>query len=362
MKKYIILVAGYDYANSGVDFAYIADKRKNYLLKQNPGWQTDAGCIFIRINTKTGSIERNLSDNRAGWVVEATPYEAIRRSVHYRNNQFVPSENRILSIEDCYAYTARLGTNEPGSVKELSFLGHGWFEGPILVNSFQRQEYITSGSSPLLRDPWDKDGRSKDFFSQNMEEAAWTGFRNAFAPDGYCWVWGCLFPRAYYNILYTVVRSAAYRSKAPGSHTDDQLFPITVSQSFASDHYATDPRFFPSSTSERSFSRSLRDIKLFVKRGILRCYPGRFALDNGIHCRAAYLGVYADYERASGNIRSNETVMIIPRNRETYTIDFSDIIQFYKAYLGLQEDPENRGYGIYTGAQAHTWWNETTGS
>lgn len=361
MKQYVILVAGYDYANSGVDFCNMASNRKNFLLRQNPSWRDDPEVVFVRFDTKSGKIERNLSSDRNSWTLESNNFTPIRRSTHYQNNQFVNSENSVLSIEDCYAYVARIGASEPGTIKECSVLGHGWFDGPILVNSFQRSEYNT-GANSGLRDPWDKDGRAKDFQSSNMDEAEWANFRNAFMSDGYCWIWGCLFPRAYYNTLYYVIRSAAYRSKSLGSHTDTDTFTITVSQDFANSHFTSDPQFFPATTSERTFIRSLRDLKMFVKRGIIRCYPGRFAGDNGITCRAAYLGVYSDYERAGRGISSSETTMIIPRNRTTYGIDFSDIINFYKTYVGCEEEPENRGYAVYTNAQIRNWWTEVYGS
>lgn len=358
MKKYVVLVAGYDYQNSGVDFSNLANRRKNFLLKQNPSWVNDTEMEFIRLDTKSGKIERNNSSNRENWVLESSDFVPLSRRTHYRLNEFIQQETQVLSIEDTYSYIANIGASEAGTLKEFSIIGHGWFEGPILVNSYQRNDYKFNGAHSLDRDPWDKDARAKDFFANNLDVNTWTNFRNAFASDGYCWVWGCLFPRAYYNVLYSVTRSSEYKSKTLGTHTDNDLFQITVSSSFANEHYPTDTKFFPTSTSERTFSRSLGDLKSFVKRGILRCYPGRFVLDNGINCRAAFLGVYSDYERASGGLRSTETVMIIPRNRETYGIDFTNIINFYKHYLAMNEDPDGKGYAIYDNGNIRQFWTD----
>lgn len=358
MKQYIVLVAGYDYQNSGVDFSRMADRRKNYLLKQNPSWASDSEMDFIRLDAKTGKIERNNSSNRGDWIMESTPFIPISRRTHYQQNTFIQQDTQVLSITDCYRYIANIGASEPGTVKEFSILGHGWFDGPILVNSYQRNDFRFDGAHSLDRDPWDKDGRAKDFFANNLDVTTWTNFRNAFASDGFCWVWGCLFPRAFYNILYSITRSRTYTSKTLGMHTDSDSFEISVSSAFANEHYPTDMIFFPSSTTERNFTRTLGDLKAFLKRGILRCYPGRFVLDNGINCRAAFLGVYSDYERARGNIRSTETVMVIPRNRETYGIDFSNIINFYKHYLLLNEDPSGKGYAVYDNGNIRQFWND----
>lgn len=83
MKQYVVLVAGYDYENSGVDFTSLANRRKNYLLKQNPAWVNDSDLEFIRLDTKSGKIERNNSTNRNNWVLEPTTFIPISRSTHY---------------------------------------------------------------------------------------------------------------------------------------------------------------------------------------------------------------------------------------------------------------------------------------
>ena len=143
-----------------------------------------------------------------------------------------------------------------------------------------------------------------------------------------------------------------------GSHVDSDAFTITVSTSFANSYYYLDPVFFPASTSELTFTRTLAEVKNFLKRGLKRCYPGRFAVDTGITCRAAFLGTYSDYERVYPGHSTSHTVMVIPRNTGAYGVDFSRTIDFYKTYLNMQEDPENRGYGIYTNALALQWWND----
>jgi hypothetical protein len=352
MNKYIILVGGYDYSNGGVNFPFIADRRRLQLLRNNPQWQNDAEVIFIRFDVKSGKIDRNIFNGSSRvWQEEASPHTAIVRTRHYRDNHLINAEASIMSITDIYKYIANIGKNEPGTLREFSILSHGWFGGPVLLNSFQRDEFI-NGARAGERDPLDKDGRSKDFQVANMNDDDWNNFRKAFASDGYYWVWGCLFSRAYFNTLHKFMQTPAYRSKKLGTHADTDTFSISVSTDFVSKHYNVDSTFFPADPAERTFTRSLLDIKKFLKRGLRRSYPGRVALDTGVTCVAAYLGTYSDYER----VNAGHPVMIIPRSMRTYGCDFTTTINFFKTYLGMPEDGESRGYGVYSIDQANEWW------
>ena len=356
MNKYIILVGGYDYSNGGVNFPSIAERRRLYLLRNNPQWQNNAEVIFIRFDVKAGKIDRNIFNGSSrAWQGESSAHMAISRSQHYRENHLVNADPNIMSVTDVYKYIINLGKTEPGTLYEFSILSHGWFGGPVLLNSFQRDEFST-GARASERDPLDKDGRTKDFQAQNMNDDDWSNFRKAFASDGYYWVWGCLFSRAYFDTLYKVIQTKEFRSKAFGSHSDSDTYTITVNQDFVSKHYQVDPIFFPGNPSEKTFTRSLLDIKKFLKRGLRRSYPGRVALDTGVTCVAAYLGTYSDYERSHAGHQAPNPVMVIPRNMTAYGCDFTRPINFFKTYLSMPEDAESRGYGIYTNSQANDWW------
>jgi hypothetical protein len=356
MNKYIILVGGYDYSNGGVNFPFIADRRRLLLLRNNPQWQSDSQVIFIRFDVKQGKIERNIfNGSTRAWQEESSSFTPISRSQHYRENHLLSSDNTIMSITDIYRYIINIGRTEPGTLYEFSILSHGWFGGPVILNSFQRDEFST-GARSSERDPQDKDGRTKDFFAQNMNDDDWNNFRRAFTSDGYYWVWGCLFSRAYFDTLYKFMQTTAFRSKAFGSHSDSDSFTISVSTDFVTKHYNVDPIFFPTNTSERTFTRSLLEIKNFLMRGLRRSYPGRVAADTGITCIAAYIGTYSDYERAHAGHQAPHPVMVIPRNMSAYGCDFTRTINFFKTYLSMPEDPESRGYGVYSNSQTNRWW------
>ncbi|MDD4107647.1 MAG: hypothetical protein PHH93_02895 [Prolixibacteraceae bacterium] len=355
MKKYIILVAGYEYSRGGTNFAYFADNRRKYLLQRNPSWNSDPEVIFVRFDVKNGKLEKNIFDgHQRSWTLERS-FDAINRSRHYTGTEFRKQATNVISITDAYSYIVNLGKTEPGTVHEFSILGHGWQGGPILVNSYERDEYKFGGSNYRLRDPWDKDGRNKDFFDSNMNDSDWRSFKNAFANNGYIWVWGCVFTRAYYNTLYKIIRTPEFRRKTFGTHLDTDSFTITVNSSFVQKYYDFDRRFFPADDNERTFTRTMANIKQFLKRGLINTYAGRTALDTGLECRAGYLGTYSSFERSSGS-SVRHRIMVVPRSQSLYGDNFTRVINFYKSYLSMPEDPENRGYARYRGPQVYQWF------
>ncbi len=356
MKKYVILVAGHDYGGGGTNLSLIADLRRKYILQYNPAWTNDPDVIFVRFDVKAGKLERNISDGTTRrWHLENS-FDPINRRRHYTRTDFRQQPTNVISIADAYNYIINIGRTEPGTVEEFSVIGHGWQGGPILVNSYQRSEYDSGGPNSRLRDPWDKDGRNKDFLADNLNNEDWNSFKLAFTDMGFIWIWGCVFTRAYYNTLYVIMRSSEFRAKRFGTHVDSDTFTINVNRSFVSKYYNTDRTFFPTDDNERTFTRSLLQVKQFLIRGLKNTYSTRVAGDTGIECRAGYLGTYAGYERSSpGNYVQNR-VMVVPRSRSIYGDDFSKTVNFYKMYLNIPEDPENRGYARYIRTQVHQWF------
>lgn len=356
MKKYVVIVAGYEYNSGGTNFALFADNRRKFLLQENPSWNNNPEVIFVRFDVKTGKHEKNVFDGRRrSWVLDSS-FDAINRRTHYTRKEFKKQDTNVISITDAYRFIVSIGRNEPGTVVEFSILGHGWQGGPILVNSYERDEYRSGGANARSRDPWDKDGRNKDYLETNMNDADWKNYKKAFAADGYIWIWGCVFTRTYYNTLHKIMQTREFRQKAMGTHVDADTFTINVNNSFVEKYYKYDRQFFPADDTERTFTRSMGDIKQFLKRGMINSYAGRTALDTGIECRAGYLGTYSTFERSShGNLVRNK-VMVIPRNQSVYADNFTRTINFYKHYLSIPEDPEHRGYARYRNNQVFNWY------
>lgn len=356
MKKYVILVAGYEYNSGGTNFAIFADNRRKFILQNNPSWNNDAEVVFVRFDVKTGKLERNVFDGRQRKWEQETSFEAINRRNHYNGKKFKQQDTNVISITDAYHYIINIGNTEPGTVREFSILGHGWQGGPVLANSYERDEFEFGGSNQRLRDPFDRDGRIKDYFSSNMVNADWRNFKKAFSEDGCIWVWGCVFTRAYFNTLHIIMKTQEFKQKTLGRHVDSDTFNISVNSSFVQKYYKYDRQFFPENDNVRTFTRTLADVKRFLKKGMVNSYAGRTTLDTGIECRAGYLGTYSTFERSSlGRVIQNR-VMVIPRSQTVYSDNFTKVINFYKSYLSIPEDPESRGYARYTNGQVFNWY------
>ncbi len=359
MKKYVILVAGYEYHHGRTNLATIAKRRANYLLRQNSAWRTDPEVNFILFDVRNGRIDKGtVNSGRVSWALENDGFDAIDDSVHYTaDRKFIQADTNVISITDAYEYIQNIGENEPGTVHEFSVLGHGWRGGPVLVNTYQRDEFKNSGSRSRERDPWDKDGRKKDTNVTNMGFTRWLNYRRAFTNTASIWVWGCAASSLYKKVIQKVLRSPEFRAKRYGRHLDTDTFTLSFSQAFADEYFAYDPIFFFRARTagpvvDRRFTRTLLEVKDFLIRGLVHTYSGQMAYNTKIKTYAALPGTGADYERGG---TSSRRVMVVPRNSSVYGYSFNQIVRFYKTYLSIVEDPEGRGYALYDPETIKRW-------
>ena len=359
MRKYIVLVAGYEYHNGHTNIATIAKRRANYLLHVNRSWRTDPNINFILFDVRFGKIDRGtVRSGRVSWTTENNSFEAINDNVHYTSDRkFIEADTNVMSITDVYAYIQNIGATEPGTVKEFSIFGHGWRGGPVLVNTYERADFRSNGSRSSERDPWDKDGRKKDTNVTNMGFEPWLNFKNAFADDGIIWVWGCASSKRYKTVINKVLRSPEFRAKRYGRHVDTDTFSLSFSQDYADDNFIYDPLFFyrsrtAGSTRNRQFTRTLLEVKEFLIRGLVHTYAAQMAYNTGIETYAALPGTGSDYER-SGTSRLR--VMVVPTSSSTYGYSFSQVVRFYDTYIDIQRDGEGRNYSLYDYNRIRAW-------
>src|SRR5262249_193298 len=113
-----------------------------------------------------------------------------------------------------------------GTLQELSFFGHGWQGGPILVNSFDP----TKSDPTQPRNADDKDARQfKDFIAPTMDTTQLANFRAAFASPAIVWICGSSFVRAAHIVLGRLFHSAKFRSTPAGTLKDTDSFTLDFS-------------------------------------------------------------------------------------------------------------------------------------
>lgn len=367
MKTYILLVACHNYSGSA-NYVNLAENRMRYLLHNNPSWANDANVEFYLFDVKEGKIKQNRFDGvRRDWVLKSSTFTPINKATHYNSHNFKIADTNVMSITDVYDFIIDLGKREPDSVQELTIIGHGWMGGPVLVNSYERSEYGPAGTKRFERDPWDKDARPKDGNEINMPTVTkWYPFYKAFKSDGYIWMWGCNFPKVVFKVLHQTVMKSGSNHHNMGDYKDDTVIKFSFTRSFAEEYYPKVPFFFPAVqadgkvlNADLKFTRTFKQVKDFCKAMTLNSYAGLFSYNTHIPVIAGMLGTYADYEKAP--TPSRRRVMVVPTKKPPYSDNFIRIVQFYKVHLGLDEDPERRGYGIHTHAKMMAWWRELSG-
>lgn len=359
MIKHIILVAGYEYHHGRTNIATICKRRANYLVHQNPSWQNDNAIKFTLFDVRFGRIDKgNISNRRINWTVENDSFEAINDATHYNSDRhFVQANTNVISMTNVYEYIQNIGIRNPHSILEFSILGHGWRGGPVLVNSYQRDIYNINGSKFSERDPWDKDGRKKDTNVTNMNDTVWRNFKNAFANDSHIWIWGCAASRLYKKVIQQVINSSNFKSKSYGTQANIDTYSFSFTQDFANTYFTSDSLFFfrtrnAQPITNRTFTRTLAEVKDFLIRGLSHTYAAQMAYNTNIKVYASLPGTGSDYEKEVNRSRS---VMVVPTNSSIYGYSFNQIVRFFKTFTPMQEDPEHRGYAFYDPDVIKNW-------
>ena len=383
--KFFFLVAGFDYEHAGLsdslDFWKMATGRVreriafiNRTLGATDAIVTaDATLRFLRFNVGTGAIEVIDKDFVAGkgikdkavlephWkpissigtgdqfdpatFVSTGPFRAIDRATDYINltekfpdlDQSV-DKNDIMSIVDIYASVRGAPSN---SVLELSFLSHGWIQGPVLVNSSDRNH------DPNLRDPRDKDGRAALDFNLNMgvngTPAALRNlidFMASFDAPGIMRCWGCNFDIELRVVQQTITAMKATKGAFPDSSNINFKF-----EDWAPGRYSVvDPThsFFPADSTITTMTRTFGQVKKFLLQRLTSSYVFMFNQETlGRTAFGALPGTEGDDEKTGFRMMKVCAKFDPPE----CPVGFAPLFDFYDKVLGIKVD--DRGYGVF---------------
>jgi hypothetical protein len=351
----VLLVAGFNYENlSNPIFLQCCNNRMAWLLAKS---KRSVDMVFTLFDVGGGVIKQNKADpktKKRSWT-DLQTFTAVTTKnyssfVTGTENRFDKNPEGIMSITDVYSFVQGVGAGaEKGTVIELSFFSHGWMGGPILVNSFDH----ASGDA---RDPNDKDARQwKDFKAPNMDATALAKFRAAFADNSIVWIWGCSFFRAAHLVLSQLFKTSKYRSTPPGKIQDTDTFTLDFSEDDPHPSQEDDFNTVVNSVlpggrlSGRSYTITVTFSKIHdaFENQLTNSYSSKIAnaIPAGGTVFGALPGTGSDYEANDKHIRL--PLMRIPTRRPPYDNDFSRTLSFYRTYIGIALDPENRGYGTF---------------
>lgn len=350
----VLIMAGFDYQGGGVDFLSMARNRQARLLAKSSQLTVTildigSGKTFVsemKANA-AGTLVRQSTTNQTNDPVTSANYSTGLG----HHTRFDKNQAGRMSITDLYAAVQVIGGSKTtaGSLTEVSIFSHGFYGGPVLVDS-------DDGGRGKARDPNDKDARVfKDFVSPNMTAAQLTSFKAAFAVGALWWNWGCAFTESYRQVTHRYVNSPLHRRTPTGKLKDTDKVTFDFSQSEAQEFYADDKTFFPQTLhvggkkngkfKELTFDRTIKDIREFFLRGVRDCYHQAVAKAGNINVRGAFIGTYADYESNDKRIRL--PLMEIPRSIPIFKTDFTAYIKMWTKEFGFSEDPDGHGYGVF---------------
>jgi hypothetical protein len=347
----VMLVAGFNYENA--KNPVFLERCTNRMARMLNSRSTSGELVFTLFDVGGGLIRQSSVDPKTknrSWIELSrfTPVTTANYSsfVTGQENEFDQNSLGTMSITNVYDFVKDIGAGpNKGTLLELSFFSHGWSGGPILVNSFESKAQTTG------RDPADKDARLwKDFVTPYMDATELAKFRAAFAATGIVWTWGCAFYRPANIILSRLFKTSKYSSTPPSAIKDTDKFTLNFSED------TTKPRgkadfddivndLLPGGKlSGRSYSitATFRTIKNAFKTLVADTYSTQVAAATGAKTFGALPGTSADYEKS---VRL--PLMVIPTRKPPYDDNFTPNLKFYKTHLGVQIDPENRGYGAF---------------
>lgn len=383
-ERFIVLVAGYNYIGGYDAYGPLCINRAR-VLAATPAFSHDDSLVFLLFNVADGKVYMNRRQNGT-WSLDkkdwraldeiifdtSTPgavdfaFEPITRSKHYTGTSFKQEvANTVIGMPDVYAFLSKLGEHQPGSLLELSVLSHGYWNGPILVNSFDRDE------AAAARDVTDKDARGrKDFRPENMSADTSAKIRAAFHADGFSWMWGCQVSRAARAVILGLADSGTRKTawgrkvrgvdgatySADGTTPDGAVFRFNLGRSMIDEFSAElDSGFFPAGSS--SFDKTFAEITAFAKTYTDDSYFGRVAVAFDKPCFGPPIGSSSNYAAFDpyrpkgtpvvhwverGALRP-ESEWADPSTPEREA-DYGPLIEFFVKSVGMAEDNEGRGY------------------
>ena len=121
-------------------------------------------------------------------------------------------DDKTISITDVYRHICGLGKFGPGTLREFSIFSHAYWNGPIMLNTFEADPPYKSSDS---RDPDDKDARMKDFEHPK---------KNLSDPEG------CLAITNYRRALYAVLKKTKDSDRVRYVDSNDKTVEKTVGE------------------------------------------------------------------------------------------------------------------------------------
>ncbi|MDI1476395.1 hypothetical protein [Polyangium sp. y55x31] len=167
-----------------------------------------ASSPFTMLDCQHGIVDVWMLARSKGWKAQlrtaqkapAPSWPSAAEYVQWRDGIKSHSDaSAYVGAADIYSYLSKVGVERPGTVANFSVFSHAWAGGPILFNTFNRN----NGS--LMRDPADLDMRLIDFRAPNTSD--WSSMPQAFASNATANIWGCFATKTWGEMVVYLART-----------------------------------------------------------------------------------------------------------------------------------------------------------
>ncbi len=327
-EVYILVAAFNYYPPHKYSFSQFTTKYRKKIAAAN----TTATNVFIVVDF-IGNI--TYYENA---VVKAKKLFTTIGVVNYPSSDdfYFNHTTNYITRDTIYKLVTDIGVSNPGQLKEVGIFSHAYYDGPILVNTYESgsTEYATYKAADT--NYADIDCRKTDAAGLNA-----TNFKAAFATNGTFKVWGCNANAIMNYFVKKIIKSPLY--KADGTTPDTAELSISDSTFYGekvSARYSAYIKSVNSATGEIIIT--MKNVKKALAADYLDSYAAKMAEALDITVQSALPGTYASIGAAqTGEPSTNADIFRISHDTKAN-------VGIFKKYLSVGIGELN--YGLFTKA------------
>jgi hypothetical protein len=324
-----ILVAAFNYYTDKYSFSQYTTKYR----KKIPAAVDPEVNIFIVVD-----FIGNITYYKNGTKVAQKLFTAIG-PVNYpagTHDFYFNQTTGYITRNTIYNLITDIGTNNPGQLKEAGIFSHAYYDGPILVNTYDSS--FTQYATYLAADPnyADIDCRKTD--AAGLDAAK---FKAAFASDGVFKVWGCNANSLLNYFVKKVISSPLYKSDGTTADATE----LTINDAtFGGVKVSAEYSAFITSVNNTTgkIKITMGNVKKALASKYLNTYAAKMAETLDITVQSALPGTYASIGmHVTGESAANDNIFRISHDTKAN-------VNIFEKYLSI--DIGELKYGLYTKA------------
>lgn len=333
--KVYILVAAFNYYTDKYTFSEYTTKYRKKVAAAN----ATSRNVFI-IADFIGNITYYEYEAGKEAVIKAKKVFTAIGSANYPNHSsgdhdfYFNQTTGYITRDTIYKLITDIGTSNPGQLKEAGIFSHAYYDGPILVNTYENGSAEYTAYKAADANYADIDCRKADASGLNAAT-----FKAAFASDGVFKVWGCNASGVINNLVKKILASPLYKSD--GTTADSTEFTINEREAGKEQISVTYQAYITSITAGK-IKITMGNVRKLLAAEYLDSYAAKMAETLDITVQSALPGTYASIGvRQTGEPASSDKIFRISHDTKAN-------INIFEKYLAVSIGELN--YGLFTKA------------